>query len=164
MRAIFSFPLPPCHLCLQSSALPTPQGGFVSNVPQWDPLTLLETLKFASDFDFWRGFFNFLSLSEVHGVSTKPTRGVIKMPPWAGPVLLSCAGLLGWRELSWQAGSAAERQLCPGAAPLQSAAGLRALPAGTEGRLSRKREVKGSVEWEDAESSKEEKPSQPLTW
>ena len=99
MRAIFSFPLPPCHHCLQFSALTTPQGGFVSNVPQWDPLTLLEPLEFASDLDFWRGFFNFFSLSEVHGVSTKPTRGVIKMPPWAGPVLLSWAGLLGWREL-----------------------------------------------------------------
>ena len=99
MRAIFSFPLPPCHHCLQFCALTTPQGGFVSNVPQWDPLTLLETLQFASDFDFWRGFFNFLSLSEVHGVSTKSTRGVIKMPPWAGPLLLSWAGLLGWREL-----------------------------------------------------------------
>ena len=45
------------------------------------------------------------------------------------------------RGSSWQVGSAAERQLCPGAAPLQSAAGLRALPAGTEGRHARKREV-----------------------
>ena len=31
----------------------------------------------------------------------------------------------------------------------QSAAGLRALPAGTKGRGARQREVKGSVEWED---------------
>ena len=67
--------------------------------------------------------------------------GAEKVLPWAGPVVLSWAGLLGWRELSWQAGSAAERQLCPGAAPLQSAAGLRALPAGTEGQDARKREV-----------------------
>ena len=85
------------------------------------------------------------------------------MLPWAGPVVLSCAGLLGWRELSWQVGSAAERQCCRETAPLQSAAGLRALPAGTEGRAVRQREVKGSVEWEDAESSVEEKSSQPLT-
>ena len=52
-----------------------------------------------------------------------------------GLVLYSCAGSGSWDGgSSWQAGSAAERQLCPGAAPLQSPAGLTALPAGTEGR------------------------------
>jgi len=45
--------------------------------------------------------------------------------------LLSWAGLLEQRELM---ASAAERQLYPGAAPLQSAAGLRALAAGTKRR------------------------------
>ena len=64
--------------------------------------------------------------------------------PWAGPLLLSWAGLLGWRELM-AAGRAAERQLCPGAAPVQSTAGLRALPAGSEERGVRQREVKDSV-------------------
>jgi len=54
---------------------------------------------------------------------------------------------------SWQVGSTAERQLCPGAAPLQSTAGLRALPAGSEGRGERQREVNGSLGLEDAESS-----------
>jgi len=42
---------------------------------------------------------------------------------------------------------------CPGAAPLQSTAGLRALPAGSEGRGARQREVKSTVKWKDAESS-----------
>ena len=46
------------------------------------------------------------------------------------------AAELGWapgpKGSSWQAGSAAERQLCPGAAPLHSAAGLGALPAETQ--------------------------------
>ena len=60
-------------------------------------------------------------------------------------------------------GSTAERQLCPGVAPLQSAAGLRALPAGTEGRGARQREVRGNLWWEDAESSLGEKSSQSLT-
>ena len=39
------------------------------------------------------------------------------------PLLLSWAGLLGHRELI-QVGSAAERQMCPGAALLHSTAGL----------------------------------------
>ena len=39
------------------------------------------------------------------------------------PLLLSWAGLLGHRELI-QVGSAAERQLCPGAALLHRTAGL----------------------------------------
>ena len=39
------------------------------------------------------------------------------------PLLLSWAGLLGHRELI-QVGSATERQLCPGAAPVHYAAGL----------------------------------------
>jgi len=64
---------------------------------------------------------------------------------------------------SWQVGSTAERQLCPGAAPLQSTAGLRTLPAGSEGRGERQREVNGSVGWEGAESSLGEKSFQPLT-
>jgi len=47
-------------------------------------------------------------------------------------------------------GSAAERQLCPGAAPLQSTAGLRALPAGTEREEEgSKRELKDSLGWEE---------------
>ena len=126
ISSTFTLPLPPCHHCLQFSALTTPQGGFVSNGPQWDPLTLLETLEFASDFDFWRGFFNFLSLSEVHGVGTKPTRGVIKMPPWAGPLLLSWAGLLGWRELM------ASRQRCRETAlPRSSSSAKRSRAEGT---------------------------------
>ena len=48
----------------------------------------------------------------------------------------ACAAELGRapgpKGSSWQAGSAAESQLCPGAAPLPSAAGLGALPAETE--------------------------------
>ena len=60
-------------------------------------------------------------------------------------------------------GSTAERQLCPGVAPLQSAAGLRALPAGTEGRGARQREVRGNLWWEDGESLLGEKSSQSLT-
>lgn len=36
----FTLPLSTCHLCLQFSALTRPWGGFVSNAPQWDPLTL----------------------------------------------------------------------------------------------------------------------------
>jgi len=62
--------------------------------------------------------------------------------PWAGPLLLSWAGLLGWREL--MAGCSAEegeRSSCPGAAALQSPAGLRALPAGTERRGERLKTV-----------------------
>jgi len=70
--------------------------------------------------------------------------------PWACPLLLSWAGLLGWRQIM-ASGSAAERQLCPGAAPLQSTAGLKALPVGTEGRGARQRDDKDSLGWEDAE-------------
>jgi len=53
----------------------------------------------------------------------------------------SCAADLGWAPGmegtpgKWAA--LAEKQLCPGAAPLQSTAGLRALPAGSEGRGAR---------------------------
>jgi len=49
--------------------------------------------------------------------------------------------------------SIAERQLCPGAAPLQSSAGLRALPAGSEGRGARQREINICLVLEDTESS-----------
>ena len=80
---------------------------------------------------------------------------------------------LGWSsaaELGWAPGmegahgnqSALQRQLCPGADPLKSPAGVRALPAGSEGRGVRQRGVKGSVAWEDAESSLGEKSSQPV--
>ena len=96
--ATFALPLPTCHHCLPFSALTSPQRCFVSNVPQWDPLMLQETLELASDFDSLRGFINFLSGSEVHGLGTKPKRGDIKMP-WAGPLLLSWSRLLGWKEL-----------------------------------------------------------------
>ena len=75
-----------------------------------------------------------------------------------GLVLCCCAGPGSWDGgSSWQAGSTAERQLCPGA-------GLGALPAGTERIRAWMRELKGSGEWEDAESSLEEKSSQPFTW
>ena len=47
---------------------------------------------------------------------------------------------------SWQAGSAAERQLCPRAAPLHSAAGLGALTAGGMGRGEKERGLGGSEE------------------
>ena len=53
---------------------------------------------------------------------------------------------------------------CPGAAPLQSPAGLRALPEGSKGRGARQREVKGSLGWEDDERSLTEKVSQSVTW
>ena len=45
------------------------------------------------------------------------------------PLLLSWAGLLGHRELI-QVGSAAERQLCPGAAHVHHTTGLEASSAG----------------------------------
>ena len=53
--------------------------------------------------------------------------------------------------------STAESQLCLGAAPLQRAVGLRALPTGTEGRGAGQREGKGRRQWENTESSLEEK-------
>lgn len=98
LRATFTLPLPTFHHCLLFSALTSPQGCFVSNVPQWDPLVLQDTLEFASDFECLRGFINFLSGSEAHGLSFKATRGVIKMP-WAGPLLLSWSRLLGGKGL-----------------------------------------------------------------
>ena len=51
---------------------------------------------------------------------------------WASAAELGRAP--GPKGSSWQAGSAAQRQLCPGAAPLHSAAGLGALTAGGSGR------------------------------
>jgi len=65
---------------------------------------------------------------------------------------------------SWQVGSTEKRQLCPGAAPLQSAAELRALPAGAERKEQRQREVKGCLLWEDSESSLGERSSDSITW
>ena len=59
------------------------------------------------------------------------------------PLLLSWAGLLGHRELI-QVGSAAERQLCPGAALLHSTAGLGVWSAGDmriEGKGERLKDV-----------------------
>jgi len=56
-----------------------------------------------------------LSAHEGHGY----LQGEMKSPP----LLLSWAGLLGHRELI-EVGSATERQLCPGAAPVHCAAGL----------------------------------------
>ena len=74
----FTLPLSPCHHFLLFSALSSPWGGFVSNVPQRDPLRLQETSELASDFDILRSFFNFLSVSEVHGLGTKYTMGLVK--------------------------------------------------------------------------------------
>jgi len=53
---------------------------------------------------------------------------------WAACLLLMWARLLGQRELMTSGQSCTERQFCPGAAPLQSTAGLRALSAGTKDR------------------------------
>ena len=74
------------------------------------------------------------------GTSQGSQKGAEREVSWAGSLLQRRAGILGWRELKEKQdkqGSAAERQLCPGAAALQSPAGLRALPAGTEGRGER---------------------------
>jgi len=57
-------------------------------------------------------------------------------------------------------GSAAERQLCPEAAPLQSPAGLREC---LQALREEDREIKGSQLLEDVESSFEEKSSQSFT-
>lgn len=46
-------------------------------------------------------------------------------------------------------GSTTERQFCPEAAPLQSAAGLLLGPEDSRGRQVRQRELKGSLKWED---------------
>ena len=54
---------------------------------------------------------------------------------WASAAELGRAP--GPKGSSWQAGSAAERQLCPGAAPLHSTAGLGALPAAGTGRTEK---------------------------
>ena len=99
IRVTFNLLFPTCHRCLQFSAVTGPWGQFLSGVPQWDPSTPQETLEFEPDFDSLRGSFDFLAASEVHGLGLEPTRGVIKTP-WAGPLRLSWAGLLGWRELT----------------------------------------------------------------
>jgi len=79
----------------------------------------------------------------------------------------SCAAELGWapgKDGDHGNQQALQRQLCPGAAPLPSTAGLRALPAGSEGRGARQRVVKGSVGWEDVESSVAGNSSEPMIW
>lgn len=81
IRVTFTLLLPTCPYCLQFSAQTSPQEGFVSNVPQWDPLTFQETSEFTSHFDSLRGFFSFLSVSEIHGLSTKSTMGSLKHVP-----------------------------------------------------------------------------------
>jgi len=68
--------------------------------------------------------------------------------PWGGPLLLSWAGLLGWREMMATKQCCKKTQLCPEATPLLSPAGLRALPAGTEGKGAKLRQVTGKREWE----------------
>ena len=121
IRDTFPLLVPPCHHCLQCSALTGTWGHFLSPVPQWDPLKLQETSELDCDFEFLRGFFISLSGSDVQGLSTKPREG--HCSPCAVSVLLGWAGLLAQRQLL-ASGSAAERQLWPGAAPGHSPAGL----------------------------------------
>ena len=137
-------------------------GGFVSNVPQQDPLRLQETSELASDFDILRSFFSFLSVSEVHGLGTKPTGGVIKMP-WAGPLLPGCAGLLGGRELTASGQHCRETAL-----PRSSSSAKRSRAEGTACRHRGERSeaekgLKAVRSGGSAEGSKEEKSSGPLT-
>ena len=80
--------------------------------------------------------------------------------PSASPLLLSCAGLLGQRDLS------AARQSCRETALLRrSFLAKHSRAEGTACRHQRRGvrriEVKGSLGWEDAESSLGEKPLQP---
>ena len=158
----FTLPLSTCHHFLLFSALSSPWGGFVRNVPQQDPLRLQETLELASDFDFLRSFFTFLSVSEVHGLGTKPTGGVIKMP-WAGPLLPGCAGLLGHRELMASGQHCRETAL-----PRSSSSAKRSRAEGTACRHRGERSeaekgLKAVRSGGSAEGSKEEKSWGPLT-
>jgi len=100
-----------------------------------------------------------LSLAEGKNISN--SFSLFVPPTWREPRGGREGDALGWSsaaELGWAPGmkrahgnqAALQRQLCPGAAPLQSAAGLRALPAGTDGRGGRQREVQGNWEFENS--------------
>ena len=82
---------------------------------------------------------------EALGDTSREHNGTEQAMSWSGAVLLSWAGLLG---AGVARGKRAElqRELCPGAAPLHSAAGLGALTTGDTGSREQERGTGGSEE------------------
>ena len=83
----------------------------------WNPVDMLIS---GSDFEVHSAVMTVLS---CRSCQLRRAMDICRERRKSPPVLLSWAGLLGHRELI-KTGSAAERQLCPGAALLHSTAGL----------------------------------------
>ena len=112
-------------------------------------------MESESDFEFLRGFLNSLSGTDVQGLSTQPTREVLVLY-----LLLSWAGLLAQRQLLARAAlqrdsSAQEQLLCTA----QQGWGIACSRPGT---AQRHREMRGSVQAENAARSLLESPAQSL--